>query len=203
MKKHTLFWLALSWLMVACSSYQGPTPDYDPSYCQWRITSEQAVLVNVAEEKGNIWHIVLPNYPKLVSTPRRDVIHISIRVKDDKGGWALDEIKLPPIPRSGHWPGIQEVKINDRFVYDAPLLYGYIDNAFGQDIINVKFKGKTIALRAGAFSQQDLSPGPLTIYWQIRPNGRVYEYETAIANDNHKMEFNGEMVDWVITLERR
>lgn len=190
-------------LLSGCATYHraGDNVSEDPNFCEWEmIAIDQRVMFGVAELKGNSYIELLPGDHYFFQTPRQDELQLKVKYWEENG-WSSDE-RLLIIKRTGQWSGVQKIILDDFLLNNAPRLTGFFVNIYDQPIEVLSYRGYTDVgrLNVGQHSQLlRLTPGKVTIKWRSL-DGNHHETKVEILNNHHRVEFDGQMVDWYIQL---
>jgi hypothetical protein len=198
-KKHKLFWLAMICLLVTgCATHQGgPGVNYDPDFCQWDITTlKQKLMVEVVEAKGNVQRELKPGEHYYVTTPRRDEIHIIVKIWEPHG-WSSGK-QLAPIKRYGRWSGIQQVIVDKHLVLNIVRQRGMVLNLtpWTISVTDDRLTNYGEIPPWGKSAVQELAPGSIEFYWHKKGSINQVRIRGLIDCEQNDVEIEGELYDW-------
>lgn len=131
MKKHTLFWLALSWLLTV-NVCAGTTYKGDANYNEQQVTVivtnhlEQTLAARLKEEPGMTAQVLEPGASYTWKIRRQRKITVIGEIYEERG-WSSERV-LAKIDRNALLDNIIEIPILDGTMQNEFLQPGYITN---------------------------------------------------------------------------
>jgi len=198
--------LAMMLILSNCAGTTYPAyhgnENYHESVAKWKVvnTCSKPLMVRIAEKPGMHYMELNPGHSHSTTTKRQDNITILVKTWEENG-WSSEEI-VAQIQRTARWGGIQVININDLLLHNVTLQEGIVVNSSPWRCKVWDNKGHQYGvLNVGQYNSAKMTPGAITVYYQPVGNHRVLKYRTYINQKKKDAEWNGRLLDWVISIE--